>query len=185
MGLPEDVELFEKNLQELIVKYEQYFLGLEKRAPLKLLDQVERTSRKYLGIHITNTMLKFRFNSLVARLNSYRQYWERINRLIEEGKYSRDRFKMALHTKERDAEALQGKPAISKPTVNTEAQELYREYIAARKACRLPVENITPEAIAAAIDKHRPSLSAKYQSGVEFKVVIEDGKPRIKARSKL
>jgi len=60
MGIPEDIALFELNLQELIIKYEQYFLGLEKRAPLQLLDEVERMARKYQGYQIINTMQKFK-----------------------------------------------------------------------------------------------------------------------------
>ena len=83
MGLSEDIALFELNLNELIIKYEQYFLGLEKREPLKLLEEVERYVRKYHGAHISNTMLKFKFNSVVARFSSYKQYWNRITRLIE------------------------------------------------------------------------------------------------------
>src|SRR5512147_1337683 len=94
MGVPEDIELFERNLKELIIKYEQYFLGLEKREPVKLLDEVDRLARKHTPATITNTMLMFRYNSIKSRLVSYKQYWNRTNRLIEEGKYSRDRFKM-------------------------------------------------------------------------------------------
>src|SRR5512136_2031549 len=97
LGIPEEIALFELNLNELVIKYEQYFLGLEQRAPLQLLDDVEKVSRKYQGYQIVNTMLKFRYNATIARLNSYKQYWNRINRLIEEGKYSRDRFKMEMH----------------------------------------------------------------------------------------
>jgi hypothetical protein len=37
--------------------------------------------------------------------------------------------------------------------------------------------------IAAAIDKQRPLIMERYRcTGVEFRVVIEEGKPKIKAR---
>lgn len=179
MGIPEDIEFFERNLQELVVKYEQYFLGMEKRAPLKLLDDLERLSRKYTGLNLSNTMLKFKIGSLVSRLNSYKQYWERINRLMDEGKYSRDRFKMSLHEKGRLKAPEQDKAAAAIP----ESERIYREYIEARKACKLPVENITPEMIASTIEKNKPVIINKYKCDrVEFKVVIENGAPKIKAR---
>jgi len=187
MGVPEDVALFEQGLNELIIKYEQYFIGIEKREPLKLLTEVESLGRKYLSVQIVNTMLKFKYNSTLARLNSYKQYWNRINHLIEEGKYSRDRFKMELHQREKGA-AQPGKEGEAKPVEkgpNLEVDIIYHNYIEARKACHLSISNITHELIAAAIEKQKPMIINKFKcSGVEFKVVIEEGVPKIKARPK-
>ena len=181
MGLTEDIALFEQGLHELIVKYEQYFLGLEKREPLKLLEEVEMHARKYANASIVNTMLKFRFNSLVASFSTHKQKWIRINRLIEEGKYSRDRFKMAMH---------QGKaPAshsVNEGRVDLEVERVYQQYLEARKACNLSVKNITPEMIASAIAKQKPAIISKYNCDkVEFRVVVEEGTPKIKVRPQM
>lgn len=189
MGIPEDVALFEQSLSELIIKYEQYFLGLEKREPIRLLSEVEGLGRRYQGFQIVNTMMKFKYNAAIARLNSYKQYWTRINRLIEEGKYSRDRFKMEMHQKGKLAgQSEKAGPATAEQQrgINPEIAAVYRSFLDARKACQLPVDNITPEVIAAAIEKQKPVIMNKYQcSAVEFKVVVEDGTPKIKARPKL
>ncbi len=189
MGIPEDVALFEQSLSELIIKYEQYFLGLEKREPLRLLSEVEGLARKYQGFQIINTMVKFKYNAAIARLNSYKQYWTRINRLMEEGKYSRDRFKMEMHQKgkaEGQPEKAKHAPHEENGGVNPEIEAVYRSYLEARKACRMSVDSITPEVIAAAIERQKPAIMNKYHCrGVEFKVVIEDGTPKIKARPKL
>ena len=185
MGVTEDVALFEQRLNELIITYEQYFIGIEKREPMKLLHEVERLGRKYLSVPIVNTMLKFKYNSILARFNSYKQYWNRINQLIDEGKYSRDRFKMALHAKNRDAaqpvKEEHAEPGEKSPSL--EIDTLYQKFIEARKACHLPVGSITHEMIAAAIEKQKPLIIKKFNcSAVEFKVVIEEGMPKIKAR---
>jgi len=185
MGIPEEIALFEQNLSVLIIKYEQYFLGLEKRAPLLLLDEVERASRQYQGYQIVNTMQKFRYNSAIAKLNSYKQYWNRINRLIEDGKYSRDRFKMAMHQKEEPA-GMPVREHAKESRVNPEVQRIYQQFIEARKACHLSVSSITPEMIATAIEKQKPGIINKYHcSKVEFVVVVENGMPKIKARPRL
>ncbi len=185
MGVNEDIALFEQGVGELIIRYEQYFLGIEKREPLKLLGDVESLGRKYLNVQIVNTMLKFKFNAALSRLNSYKQYWNRINRLIEDGKYSRDRFKMELHRKERPA-VQPGQEEQAKPggkEVDLEVGTIYQKFIEARKACHLPVGSITEEMVAAAIEKQRPLIIEKFKcSKVEFKVVIEEGVPKIKAR---
>jgi recombination DNA repair RAD52 pathway protein len=185
MGIPEEIALFEQNLNELIIRYEQYFLGMEKRMPQQLLDEVDKASRKFQGYQIVNTMHKFRYNAAIAKLNSYKQYWNRINRLIEEGKYSRDRFKMEMHKKTEPA-GMPLKEHARETSINPEVQRIYKQFIDARKACHLPIATITPELIATAIEKQKPGIINKYHcSKVEFVVVVEKGMPKIKARPKL
>jgi hypothetical protein len=59
---------------------------------------------------------------------------------------------------------------------------LVHELREARKACNLPFEMINRELIAATIDKQRPALVAKLGTEkIIFRVVVEDGKPRLKA----
>jgi len=177
MGIIEDVELLERSLKELIIKYEQYFIGLEKREPLKLLEEVERLSRRYNAASVTNTMLLFRYNSLKSRLVSYRQYWNRINRLIDEGRYSRDRFKMQRN--------LTAGPQPAPAATESKVDQVYREYTEACRLCNIPTANISKEAIATTLAKHQAAIREKYQCGdLEFRVLVEDGKPKIKARPK-
>jgi hypothetical protein len=145
---------------------------------LKLLEDVERLARKYATAKIANTMLKFRYNSLVARFSSYRQYWGRITRLIEEGKYSRDRARMERQT------SLPSAPEPAFP-VSPEAERVYREYLAARQACNLNSNHLTPEKIAALIAQQQPLIEKRYGTDrIAFAVVIEEGVPKIKARPK-
>jgi hypothetical protein len=184
MGVPEDIDYFERSLKELVIKYEQYFLGMERREPLKLLEEVERLSRRYTASAVSNTMLLFRYNSLKARFVSYRQYWNRTNRLIEEGKYSRDRFKMQRHQLDQlEAPSLPEKPLDKAP--ESAADSVFRQYLEACRSCNLPTNGLTTEKIASTLEQYRGALPDRYRdSQVEFRVVIEDGKPKIKVRPK-
>ena len=181
MAIADDVILLDKKLNELITKYEQYFIGLEKREPLLLLGEVEKLVRRYTGTPINNTMYKHRYTMLVARLNTYREHWNRILKLMEEGRYSRDRFISDLHLRQK----VEPEPPAHDPHIASTESELDRivlELREARKACRLPVDKITRDLVAANIEKQRPSLVAKL--GTEnfvFRVVVEDGKPKLKA----
>ncbi len=180
MGIPEDIELFEKSLNDLIIRYEQYFLGLEKREPAKQLDEVEKLSRKYLSSNIVNTMMTFRYNSLKSRFASYKHYWSRTTRLIEEGKYSRDRFKMQIHQK-----AMPEKQVIEKNKISSEMEQIYQQFVKARKECNLPVDNITREFVAEVVGKHKHSAMNKYKcEDVELRITIENGSPKLKIRPK-
>ncbi|AJE04556.1 MXAN_5187 C-terminal domain-containing protein [Geobacter pickeringii] len=183
MGIPEDIVQFEQGLNELIIKYEQYFLGLEKREPVRLLETVERLARKYATVKIVNTMLSFKYNSLVSRLNSYRQYWNRILRLMEEGKYSRDRFRMAMHQRPDGGARPAAAAKPRSPAAGGETDELYRQFVEARRACGLSTDTISREMVFAAIERQRPAIAARYgDAPVEFRIVIEAGTPKIKAR---
>ncbi len=180
MGIQEDIAFLEQNISELIVKYEQYFLGIEKREPLKLHDDIELFIRRYNTATIFNTMHKFRFNTLVAKFNSYKQYWTRINRLIEDGKYSRDRFKMARHLAEG---ALRPPAGHYEKHPDNHLEIVYQSYLEARRSCNLPTDQINREAMFSLINKQRAALISRHQcADVEFRVVIEDGAPRLKAR---
>lgn len=182
MGIAEDLNILEERLRQLIISYEQYFIGIEKREPLKLMTEVETLVRRYANKPINNTMHKFRYNTLVARLSTYRQQWNRIVREIEEGRYHRDRNRVkAKGSDVADATGSDTRPkAIDQQ--DGELDRIYNELITARKNCNMPVEGISREKLAATLDRQRPALTQQLGSdNIRFRVVIENGKPKIKA----
>ena len=181
MSLAEDLTVLDKSLNMLIVKYEQYFLGMEKREPLALRKEVETLIRQYTNVPINNTMYKFRFNTLVARFTSYSQQWNRILRLMDEGKYTRERFRMELHQKQ----GMSQKPVRATSSEEADIDRVYNEYLEARRSCNLPPDKVSREMIAESIARQKPLLEKKYGvQNLKFKVVIENNKPKIKATVK-
>jgi hypothetical protein len=187
MGTAEDIASLETMINSLITRYDQYFIGLEKREPLQLRAEVDAMVRRYSGIPITNTMQKHKYAMLVARLCSYREQWNRILRLIDEGKYSRDQVFGAMnrykkrHGTDADRPETEGKTEWRQ----NELEQLCRDYLEARNACNLPVDNVSSEMVAACIKRQRPALSARLgNDNISFRVVIEDGKPKIKAKAR-
>lgn len=181
MGIAEEIAIFEQKLEELIRAYEQYFQGIEPREPLRLLEDVEQTARRYAGVSIPNTMAKFKYNSLVGRLNSYKQHWTRILRQIDEGKFPRDRMRMKRHQQE-PPQSRPENPPLPQVT-HDDIDDLYIKYVAARKSCNLQTGSLTSESIKETLEKQRAALQKKHNcQEIEFRVVIEDGKPKIKAR---
>jgi hypothetical protein len=185
MAIAEDLTIFEQQLKELITRYEQYFVGLEKREPLPLLVSCEKLVRRYANVPINNTMYKHKYTMLVARLNTYREHWNRILRLIEEGKYSRDRFIRDLHLRQKDKKPAHHEEAHEehhKPHHDPELDRIFHELREARKACHLPIDKLSIEMVAATIEKSKAALQARLGStNLVFRVVVEDGKPKIKA----
>ena len=82
MALTEDLPQLERMLNELITRYEQYFIGLEKREPLPMREEVEKLVRRYANTQINNTMFKHKYSTLMARFNTYREHWNRTIRSV-------------------------------------------------------------------------------------------------------
>lgn len=180
MGIAEDLLILEIRLKELVTRYDQYFMGIEKREPLKLAEEVDKMVRRYSATPINNTMYKHRYNNLVARLNTYRQHWNRILREIEEGRYSRDRFRAKLHeSRSSAAVAPHPEPPVSK---DSELDRVYAELVEARRSCKLSIDGMTRQQLAETLEKQRPLLTQKLGTNeIQFRVVVEGGKPKIKA----
>jgi len=182
MAIAEDLTIFEQQLKELITRYEHYFVGLEKREPLPQLSSVEKMVRRYANVPINNTMHKHKFAMLVARFNTYREHWNRILRLIEDGKYSRDRFIRDLHLRNKDNGPVHHEEQPKPPPHDPELDRIFFELREARKACNLPVDKLSIEMVAETIEKSKAALIARLGTvDLIFRVVVEDGRPKIKA----
>ena len=183
MAIAEDLIQLDQQLAKLITRYEQYFIGLEKREPLQLLGEVEKMVRRYANTPISNTMHKHKFGMLTSRFNTYREHWNRIVRLIEDGKYSRDRFISDLHRRQHPGGAPSGREANQPSQHDSELERIYNELREARQACHLPVEKLSLEMVAATIEKNKPALIARLGTdNLTFRVVVENGKPKLKAK---
>jgi hypothetical protein len=172
-----ELDNFQSRLKELEIRYEQYFAGVEKREPYRERQDLSRLIRRYNPQLITQTDLKFRYHGLTSRLASYSHYWDRILRLIDEGKYYRHLAR---------AEKTRARPQPSaQPTAADEADRLHAELLRARQQCGLPGEAPDPQKIALFLAAQRVKLSEKIgDRPVEFLVAIDAGKPRIKVRLK-
>ncbi len=84
------IEELEKRVDRLRALYEQYFIGIERLEPGVPRKDVERRFYVLRRTQIRNTALRFRFQNVLLRYNTYQTYWIRICRQIEEGTYKRD-----------------------------------------------------------------------------------------------
>ena len=179
----EDLDELEEAITNLQVLYEKYFLGIDRRPPEQERLRVSRKMREMRTTMVRNTALKFRINTLFAKLISFERMWDRTLREIEEGIYKRDVFKAKLHLKDRDHKK-EGRPASAAPAEIPEPQlrKLYDTYLLARQRCGEPTDGISFESVANRIRAQVPQLKEKHKArNIEFKVVIKGGKAVLKA----
>jgi hypothetical protein len=169
----------EKELKELEIAHEQYFLGTEKRAPEQQRQKFTLRMRKMITHYIPQTDLRYRLQGISSRFNSYCGYWDRIQRLIDEGKYER-------HTSRIQRYANTKPPVQDSVEANTSADpvdSLYKELVDAHKSCKIRPPN--REQVANFLAKQEEAIKKRFgDKQVDFVVVTEAGKPKIKVRAK-
>jgi len=183
MGDREEIDLLDSKIARLKVEYEQYFSRVLKREPAKLRDEVDRTILAYSGKIINNTSLKFKLNAIVAKYNSYKQYWTRVLRAIDEGTYVRKAEgapEGPAKAASKPAERFSSARAREKEECADAVSEIYERYIEARRKCNEPVEGITVDSLKKTLDQYKKKVEEQFKtSEVEFKVQIKDGHAKL------
>ena len=162
-------------LRELEILYERYFSGEAKREPLRQREALQKRLRQFVNRRIMKTDLRFRYESLAARYHSYCSYWDRILRLMDEGRY------------ERHTGVQRPAPPVSpeKASRQNENETTYQQMLKAHQECALSRPAPSRQQFDAYLAKQRSSLAEKFGSqDIEFRVVTEGGKPKITARPK-
>lgn len=179
MGDEEDISRLENDINRLKFEYEQYFMGMEKIEPIKKREEVERFIRNLSSRVIRNTALRFKLSALTARYNTFLQYWIRIVRQIEDGTYQRDKFRSQLKEK-LPSPATSDKEKRAAPSEGF--QEVYQQYLEAKKRCKEDVSSLSLEKLSDTLKRQIPQIKEKYKcKQVDFKVVVEGGKAKLKA----
>jgi hypothetical protein len=180
----DDLDELDEAIAGLHVLYEKYFLGIDRRPPDQERKRVSAKTRELRTQMIRNTALKFRINTLFAKLISFERMWDRTLREIEEGIYKRDVFKAKMHMKEKvDPNKKRVAAAPEAPQISDDnLRRIYDTYLLARKRCGEPVDGISYDAVASRIRAQVPELMQKHKAkNIEFKVVIKGGKAILKA----
>lgn len=191
MGDREQIELLDAKVARLKVEYEQYFARVLKREPVKLREEIERTILAYGNKVINNTSTKFKLSSVVAKYTSYKQYWTRVLRAIDEGTYVRKAEgaldgPIAKGPSSAPPPAQSARPPAKERAADDEGvSEIYAKFIEARKECNEPVEGITIESMKKTMDQYKKKVEEQFKtSSFEFKVSIKDGHAKLSIKPK-
>ena len=177
-----DLHLIDVRLKQLKLEYEQYFLGTRKREPLQTRSELQKYVQLYSQSPIKNTGMRFKYNNLRSRFFTFRRHWDDIVRKINEGTYERHIFKANLKDRERN-EAAERRVAAAEIRERVDDRgDLYDAYVSAREATGQGVKGVTREKLEALLTKQEAAIREKYGARkVRFKVVVEQGKAKLKA----
>jgi hypothetical protein len=86
VALQQDLDRLDVAMRQLLVKWDLFFNGAEKKPPSELQAQVEALVRRYANVEIRNNGERFRYQGLSARFASFNELWQKRLRAREEGK---------------------------------------------------------------------------------------------------
>jgi len=164
----------EQQMRQLEIHFEQYFGGVEKRAPMQERDELARVLRKFANRHIIQTDLRFRYQNLATRFHSYCGHWDRILRLMDEGKFERGSGRVS-------APKSAPLPDAEEPDRVSQVYDDLRAAYEQSGSGKPPERRQVEKFLASQEEKIRDRFGDR---AVDFEVVSEGGKPKIKVRAR-
>lgn len=181
----EQLTRLEDDIRRLRIEFDIFFNGGAKKPPYETKGRVE-TLLKRLGDDRTLTFAqRYRYNSLAARYNAFRDLWRRTMQGREEG---RDSVSAARASAKREAHEPKIEP-VSVVCLDAHREielvkNLYSSFIEAKRHCGEPAEDLSFPKFHRLIASKADGI--KQQQGcdrVRFSVAVENGHVSFKARA--
>ncbi|MFZ5482267.1 MAG: MXAN_5187 C-terminal domain-containing protein [Myxococcota bacterium] len=189
-GVAARLDELEQRIFLLKIEYEKYFSGIEKIEPVRDREEVRRLVRDLMEENIKSSTQRFRFQSLKSRFQSFELYWTRNLVMIERGTHPKMKFRADLKGK-KVVEAEPGLSAEQQEVLRQRKEQMEREdrafriiydkYMEARTKCGQSAD-LSFDAVREALKKQVRTIKSTYQcESVKFRVVVEEGKAKLKA----
>ena len=174
----------EEDIRRLKIEFDIYFNGASKRPPYDTKGRVE-TILKRLGDDRTLTFAeRYRFNTLMARYNAFRDLWRRTMQGREEGK---DPVSAARASAKREAVQSFSRTTLVCQDATREVEtvkNLYDALVDAKTKCGEPTDDFSFPRFHRLIASKAESLKARLKcERVSFSVDVEGGHVSFKARA--
>jgi len=174
-----EVELIERLLNELIFEYDMFFKGHERIEPSVKRDNIRRELSKLQTLRINNAIIKQKAANLTHKFATFQRKWKGIWLQIENGTYKIDRYKMARNKKLKPKAPTEEPIQETKPKENDYSKllnkyEITQQLLGVNK--KLNKENLKKK-----LKQQEELLKKKYKvKGIDFKVIVKNGKATIK-----
>jgi hypothetical protein len=192
----EELDKLEEDIRRLKNKYDQFFTGIVKIPPSFDRHQIEGSIHEISRQKMRDNTRRFRFNTILARYNQYREMWGRKMREREEGPLDFRTRQRAMSTpmEERVAQpplspqqrvtSAAADPYVKMaPGANGEEIRKLYELIEKEHVKLGKPPNVTIEQLATMVQKQSDTLREKYHvNSVAFRVETIDGKVKLKAK---
>ena len=185
----------ETDFADLKNQYDLFFQGSRRGEPTRERKELENRLLALSRRSLPNSAEQLRFNNLLGKFWSSVNLWARIVRDFEEGRLRRDKTGALTRVGVNwspEPEPTEPHPSASEPAVemilhhHDEAEHFHqvaKELLEIRKQCGMKADVSELAALRDALQSRAQEISASAGGKkVEFRVSVEGGKPKIKAR---
>ena len=173
----------EDDIRRLRIEFDIFFNGAAKRPPYDTKGRVE-TLMKRLGDDRTLTYAqRFRYNSLIARYNAFRDLWRRIMQGREEGRDAISAARVTARAERGFTQSVSYVCADAHKDVQT-IKDLYESLIEAKRSCGEPTEDLSFPRFHSLIASKADGLKERLGCDrVRFLVTVDEGHVSFKAKA--
>lgn len=181
----EQLGRLEEDVRRLKVEFDIYFNGAAKRPPYDTKSRVETLIKRLADDRSLSFAQRYRYNSLVARYNSFRELWRRTMQGREEGRDAASAARM----KARDEIHQAGAEPVTFVCRDAHrdvpvVRDLYEALIQAKKSCGEAVDDLSFPRFHRLIAQQADALKDRAGCAqVRFSIDVEGGRVSFKAKA--
>ena len=180
----EQLNRLEEDIRRLRIEFDIFFNGASKRPPYDTKGRVETIIKRLGDDRTLNYAQRFRYNSLIARYNAFRDLWRRIMQTREEGRDAISASRVIVRKRQTDAPQSVSFVCADAHKDVTTIKNLYESLIEAKRQCGESVGDLSfprfHSLIASKADGLKERLGCER---VQFSVTIDSGHVSFKARA--
>jgi hypothetical protein len=180
----QELTRLEDDIRRLRVEFDIFFNGGSKRPPYDTKGRVETLLKRLADDRTINFAQRYRYNSLAARYNAFRDLWRRTMQGREEGRDAASAARANAKTAVIDHRVEPVSVVCLDAHHEVElVKNLYNSLIEAKRHCGEPTEDLSFPKFHRLLASKTDGI--KQQRGCErvrFSVVVEDGHVSFKAR---
>jgi hypothetical protein len=179
----QELTRLEEDIRRLRVEFDIFFNGGSKRPPYDTKGRVETLLKRLSDDRTLTFAQRYRYNSLCARYNAFRELWRRTMQGREEGRDAASAARASAKKEVPKVEPLSVVCLDAHHEVEL-VKNLYNSLIEAKRHCGEPTEDLSFPKFHRLIASKADGI--KQQRGcdrVRFSVAVEDGHVSFKARA--
>ena len=184
VSIDDQLSRLEEDIRRLKIEFDIYFNGASKRPPYDTKARVETILKRLGDDRALSFAERYRFNTLMARYNAFRDLWRRTMQGREEGK---DLVSAARANAKREAAENFSKTTLVCRDATREVEtvkNLYEALLDAKTKCGEPIEDFSFPRFHRLIASKAESLKERLKcERVSFSVDVEGGHVSFKARA--
>lgn len=180
----EQLTRLEEDIRRLRIEFDIFFNGAAKRPPYDTKGRVETVLKRLGDDRSLNFAQRYRYNSLAARYNAFRDLWRRTMQGREEG---RDPVSAARASVKK--EVVTEAPPVSFVCVDAHKEvgivkDLFDSLLDAKQKCGEPTEGLSFPQFHRLVAAKSDGLKERYGCNqVTFSVAVENGHVSFKAKA--